>query len=127
MTSNCPACGSEPTEESVIYERLSDVGYLHTDTKRECQECGETWITGEPHGEPQESPWICDSCGGDYMPHFLYVNTGERTIETRPKCQVCNHVPEERIELDSKFNGENIRGFVGHHATTGEEGDESVL
>ncbi len=121
---NCPNCGSQPTDESIVYSRLSDVGYLHTDTKFECSECTNTWIIGEPEGETESDAWVCESCGGDYMPHFLFVNTGENTFRVRPKCQDCFHVPDEQIDITSRFNGENIRGFIGHHTTTGDRDTE---
>jgi len=124
---NCPECGSEPTDESIIYEQLSDIGYLHTDTKIGCSECENTYIQGKPEGQTESDTWVCDSCGGDLMPHFLYVNTGERTFRTRPKCVECNLVPEERIDLTSRFNGENIRGFIGHHTVTGEDTEEPPI
>jgi predicted RNA-binding Zn-ribbon protein involved in translation (DUF1610 family) len=119
----CPECGAQPTDESVIYEQLSHLGYHHTDTRYECSMCGEKWIVGEPHGTIDNDTWVCDSCGGDYIPHFLYINSGENTIRVRPKCKDCFYLPKERIELESKFNGENIRGFVGHHLTTGDMED----
>lgn len=125
--SSCPDCGEEPTEESIVYSRLSDNGYKHRDVRLECSECETKWVHGIPRGETETEKWVCEICGGDYIPHFLFVNTNpnERTIKTRPKCKACFHVPEERIELDSTFNGENIRGFIGHHTVTGDRTKES--
>jgi predicted RNA-binding Zn-ribbon protein involved in translation (DUF1610 family) len=123
--SNCPKCGTEASEDDQVYSRLSDLGYLHTDTKFTCPECDHTWIHGEPQGEPMTDKWVCDSCGGDLIPHFLFVNPSEQTFETRPKCQDCYLVPAEKVSLDGQFNGENIRGFVGHHTTTGDRDEAS--
>jgi hypothetical protein len=124
-TSNCPECGSEATEESILKERLSDLGYRHTDTTFACSECDNRWVIGQPHGGAEKPEWECKSCGGELVPHFLFVTASDRKIRTRPKCRECYHVPDRRIELNSKFNGENIRGFVGHPAVTGEETEES--
>lgn len=125
LDSNCPECGESPTDESVVRQNLSDMGYLHEDTRLECAGCGTRWVVGVPQGEAETNKWVCESCGGDLMPHFLFVNLGEQVIETRPKCRDCFHVPEGRVSLEAKFQGENVRGFVGHHSVTGSREDAS--
>lgn len=120
VQTSCPECGEEATDESIRKRELSALGYQHEDVRYDCPECETTWVHGIPEGETNDNRWVCDSCGGDYMPHFLFVNLSDNTIRTRPKCMHCYHVPKERVEILGKFNGENIRGFVGHHRTTGD-------
>jgi len=115
----CPECQAEPTEDSIIKQRLSDVGYYHEDTRLECSECGFNWVIGEPKGEPERDTWVCDACEGDLIPHFLYLAVQEGEITCRPKCKSCNWVPDERITLDTSRNGDNITAFIGHHTVTG--------
>lgn len=116
----CPYCGAGATDESIRNKRLESIGYLHTDVRYDCSECDGSWVHGVPRGDHDSDKWVCDSCGGDYMPHFLFVDPGDKVIETRPKCQECSHAPESYIEIDSKFQGDNIRGFVSHHTVTGD-------
>lgn len=123
--SSCPECGEAPSGESIVESRLSDLGYKHTDVKLECPECDNKWVHGIPEGENDTNEWVCDSCEGDLIPHFGYVVVQESKIEIRPKCEGCNYVPDERIEVESRFNGDNIRFFVGHHTVTGERTKDS--
>lgn len=119
---HCPYCGAEATEDSIRKRELSELGYCHEDVRYDCSECGETWVHGVPRGEYEDETWECDACdNGVYIPHFLFINASDNTIRTRPKCNECYHVPRERIEILSKFNGDNIRGFVGHTETTGDD------
>lgn len=123
---HCPFCGAKATEESIRDKNLSELGYKHEDVRYDCSECEETWVHGIPKGEYENETWDCDACeDGTYIPHFLFVNLSDKTIKTRPKCDNCFHVPREHIEMLSKFNGENIRGFVGHISTTGDRDVES--
>lgn len=123
---HCPYCGAKATDESIRKKELSALGYRHEDVRYDCSECDKTWVHGIPKGEYDNEKWECDACeDGHYIPHFLFIHAGEKKITTRPKCNNCYHVPKERIELDSKFNGENIRGFVGHIETTGDRDVDS--
>lgn len=125
MTENprCPYCGATATDADKRHSNLEALGYLHRDDRFDCSACGKTWVHGVPRGTVDSDKWVCDSCGGDYIPHFLFANLREHTIETRPKCSECYHVPESYIEIESKFHGENVRGFFSHHLTTGERGE----
>jgi DNA-directed RNA polymerase subunit RPC12/RpoP len=117
---HCPYCGHPATDTSIRKKELSELGYRHEDVRYDCSHCDKTWVHGVPKGEYENEEWQCDSCdGGHYIPHFLFVNLSDKTIRTRPKCNNCFHVPKERIEIEAKFNGENIRGFFGHSMTTG--------
>jgi DNA-directed RNA polymerase subunit RPC12/RpoP len=123
---HCPYCGHKATDESIRKKDLSDLGYKHKDVRYDCSHCSETWVHGIPKGDYENQQWECDSCEyGRYIPHFLFINLSDETIETRPKCESCYHVPRERIEILSKFHGENIRGFVGHISTTGDRETDS--
>lgn len=118
--SDCPECGEPPTDASIVEQRLSSVGYLHEDTRLQCSNCDSSWVVGKPRGEPETGIWVCDSCGGDYIPHFLNLALQEGELQVRPKCRDCYYVPDERIRLDLKQNGDNLRAFIGHHAVTGD-------
>ena len=120
--SNCPECGAEPTDESIVKQRLSDNGYLHRDTKLQCNECGERWIVGEPRGESETAVemWGCDSCGGELMPHFVYIAAQEGVLQIRPKCRDCFHVPDTRIAIGMDGSGDSLNGLIGHPSVTGE-------
>lgn len=65
--SRCPDCGAEPTDESLVEHRLSDLGYTHDDQTLSCSdpECGRTWTCGVPigiyHGSLADD-LHCDSC-----------------------------------------------------------------
>jgi uncharacterized Zn finger protein len=124
-TISCPECGEPATDESKQKSNLSALGYRHTDHRYRCSECDTQWIRGEPHGGSDKPEWTCDSCGGEYVPHFLFINGSDESVRVRPKCRDCWHVPDERIELNSRFNGENMRAFVGHPSVTGEETEDS--
>jgi len=123
---HCPFCGASVGENTVRDRNLSALGYKHEDERHDCPECGETFVYGIPKGEHDTDKWTCDSCEeGAYIPHFLFINLSDETVRTRPKCSECYHVPRERIELLSKFNGENVRAFVGHIWTTGDRDVDS--
>lgn len=122
---DCPACGTTASDESIRNKRLESLGYLHEDVRYECPnpDCGHTWVHGVPEGSPDSDKWVCDSCGGDYMPHFLFIDLGTQQIECRPKCQNCSHAPETYLTLEDAWHGENVRAFVGHHTVTGNRED----
>lgn len=118
--SRCPQCGEEPTDESVVHKNLSDIGYLHEDRRYECSSCGNRWTVGEPKGEPEDDTWLCDSCGGDLIPHFVYIYHDNTKARIKPKCQDCNWVPDDPLVIEGSSNGHSTRVFIGHHTVTGD-------
>lgn len=117
----CPECGGRPTTESLAAGQLSALGYRHEDKRLTCQECGNEWQVGLPRGEPDDETWQCPACGGDFIPHFVYVYEDEARI--RPKCQDCYYVPYDPIVMDVSNNGTSRRLFIGHHSVTGDRED----
>lgn len=116
----CPECGGEPTAESLARGQLSDLGYLHEDKRLECEN-GHEWTVGIPNGSPDDDTWVCEACGGDLEPHFVYVFEDEARI--KPKCRGCYWVPDDPIVLDASDNGTSRRVFIGHHSVTGDRQD----
>lgn len=103
--SNCPACGSSPTDESIVEHRLAATGYLHDDIRLECSECGERWTCGVPIGEEPEfgdDLW-CDSCDNSIMlvHRVRFLSHGER-VELQLKCprESCRYYDEVEREAD---------------------------
>lgn len=111
----CPDCGGGTT--AITDSNLSSLGYRHRDDDYVCEDCGNRFTRGIPLGEPDDDTWICDACGGDLMPHFMYVFGDEARV--KPKCQECYYVPDDPITLDVSDNGTARRVFIGHHTTTG--------
>lgn len=66
---NCPKCGGDPTDESVLHHDLSAHGYLHDDQKYECSECEHTYTHGVPIGDfgGDASDLWCDVCDLGFM------------------------------------------------------------
>lgn len=116
----CPGCGADPTPDSIVRQRLSALGYAHRDTKLRCDECETRWVVGEPRGEPDAlSEWTCDGCGGELLPHFVFVAVHERELQIRPKCRDCFWVPDDRIEISLDGHGESLHGLLGLPQVTG--------
>lgn len=116
----CPECNGSPTPESLAEQNLSDLGYLHDDRFLVCEDCDYQWTVGKPVGVYDGDEWVC-GCGGDFIPHFMYIK-GD-TLEVRPKCQECYHVPDEPIERDILEMGNCKRIFISHHSVTGNVAD----
>lgn len=129
----CPECGADPSHESVVRQQLSAVGYTHEDKRLECSECDNRWTCGIPIGETDDDTWVCDACGGDLMPHFMYADADMERVRVKPKCRDCYWVPDDPIILPAKKsntrNGIVVRFFIGHHAVTGdvEAADRKVI
>jgi uncharacterized Zn finger protein len=119
----CPECGHAPTDDSVVESRLSNLGYHHEDVTLECSNCGHTWQHGIPKGDVDDDTWVCPACGGDFVPHFVYVFPPKDEVRVRPKCQDCYYVPDKPIVMDVSNNGHSLRWFVGHHTVTGDKED----
>lgn len=116
----CPACGGHPTNESLAEQHLSDLGYMHDDRYLVCSECDNTWIVGIPRGSPSDDKWICDACGGEFIPHFAYIHLDDMALHVRPKCRECNWVPDNPIVLDvTEAGNHDGRIQFEHHAVTG--------
>lgn len=113
----CPECDEHATAESQARGQLSDLGYLHEDVRLECPN-GHEWTVGLPRGSDDDATWECPACGGDFVPHFVYVFEDEARI--KPKCQDCYYVPDDPIVLDVSNNGTSRRLFIGHHSVTGD-------
>lgn len=113
---SCPDCNEKPTDESILRSKLSDLGYEHEDVFLECSN-NHKWTVGIPVGVTKSKDWICPCCEGNLMPHFVYAVN--KSIFIRPKCQSCYYVPDEKIEIDTKVSGAQLRGLVGHHTVTG--------
>lgn len=116
--SNCPSCGSEPTDDSIVERRLSDMGYLHEDIALECSECKESWWLGVPRGdyEDGEDLW-CESCEDTWMlVHRVDpIAGGDDEIELHLKCPnpECHHFKRVLREGDGR------RVLVGYPMITG--------
>lgn len=120
----CPKCQAEPTHQSVVRAQLSLVGYEHEDIRLECSECDFRWTCGIPLGDDGGDTWVCDACGGDLIPHFVYADVDLERVRCKPKCQDCYWVPDQPIHLEAKTastrSGKVTRFFIGHHTTTGD-------
>lgn len=113
--SNCPYCGSEPTEESVVERNLSDLGYRHEDIALECQDCGEAWWHGIPIGEYEEgNDLLCASCEQHRMLVHRVQDRG-RQFRLHLKCPNCYHFDK----VDRTPDDEQI-ALVGYPAITGD-------
>lgn len=119
----CPECGEPPSEDSIMRQNLSSLGYMHEDKFMECSACDNQWTIGIPHGQTDDDRWVCDACGGDFMPHFVYVYPERGETHVRPKCQDCYWVPDVPITLDSVVEDDRISVFLSHHAVTGDQED----
>lgn len=117
----CPECGSDPTEESLTEQHLSDLGYLHDDRFLVCSECDNQWTVGLPRGTVDSDRWVCDACGGDFIPHFGYIHCDDGVMKIRPKCKSCKWVPDDPICVEITGGGNHDgRVHFKHHTVTGE-------
>lgn len=106
---NCPQCGGEPTEESEVRHRLSDMGYLHDDQTFTCQECNRDYTHGVPVGDPDvnaEDLW-CDVCNLGYMTvHRVKVRSVDQ-VRLHLKCH--HHHSFDCPECDGEIPVDGVR------------------
>lgn len=123
--SKCPACGSDPDEESTRLSHLSDMGYLHQDVRFSCSECEATWSCGVPVDGSDEEPdfpgrggslW-CDSCNDSWMLiHRVRPNSDGGQVLLDLKCprEECNYFTRAR-----RVTGSEGFALVGYPQITG--------
>lgn len=118
--SRCPACGAEPTDESVTEHKLSDLGYLHDDVFLECaaDDCDETWVCGVPVGSSDEFAddlW-CESCDDEWMlVHRVLPQREGVTLHLKCPSDTCNYFTTTTRDTD-----DSGRALVGYPIITGE-------
>lgn len=86
--SNCPACGAEATDTSIVEHRLSNMGYFHDDQHFECSECDHSYTHGVPVGEPDvdaDDLW-CDVCDLGFMNVHRTQFKGDGIVRLHLKC-----------------------------------------
>lgn len=117
--SSCPTCGADPTDESVLEHRLSDMGYTHDDVRLECAnpDCeNDGWTLGVPIGEfDGGSDLWCASCDEtQYLVHRIHVVTGEEgedKLRVHLKCPNCYHFPLPPPERELDDMGVSLIGY----------------
>ena len=114
--SKCPECGGDPKQ--TVEQQLSALGYLHSDQKHVCRECGHRWFRGVPIGEfdrPEMAAELwCDSCDDSHMLVHRVVAANKRTYTLHLKCPECYNFDMCEREPDDEG-----RALVGHPQITG--------
>lgn len=127
-SAKCPNCGAEPTEESVVEHRLSNMGYLHDDIWLECKECGydDEWLLGVPIGEYDSGDdLVCDSCSTPYRIHRIKIvlrslgdNPEDIRLRLMCKCPNCNYYPKPFPTREVDKDGVSLMGHPDITGTT---------
>ena len=113
---SCPECGDDPTDDSLVEHKLSNMGYLHDDIQLSCDN-GHTWSCGVPIGEfDGGDSLICDSCDESWMyVHRVQLSSGDEKILLHLKCPNCKYFEEVEREPD----GDGV-ALVGYPPITGD-------
>lgn len=107
----CPACGSEPTHDSIVTHRLSASGYRHDDLRLECGECGSRWTCGIPIGQEMEygDDLYCDACRDSPMLIHRVRVLGDHNLELHLKCPNCYYF--DTLERETDESGLALMGY----------------